>query len=337
LKRFLIIFLTVIVFVIIIFIAITNKSVKWSEYLSPTNTVEANILIIEGWLPNFALEMATGVIKNNSYNHIITSGIKNYGLDYCTVGMNGYLIFYPQSGSLTSISDYNHLIEIDAHSEMDGVYRTHMIFYVNDSLISDFTVNMKRQKYSVKWKGSLKTIDSLMIQFDNDMIDDFGDRNLYVKEIVIDRKIKIPYRYNSVYDVGSLGGENRIANNYNSSADLFRNKLISAGIDSTKVNVITGERTGINRTLVSALAVKRWIKSSGYEIKGINIISLGIHARRTKLTYRRVLGNSYNIGIISLPDLHTEKAKQSPQISKVKESLSLVYYWIILLPCLLIN
>jgi hypothetical protein len=281
--------------------------------------------------------MATEEIQKNPYNLIITTGIKYYGLDYCTIGMDGYLIFYPQPGSLISRSDDNHLIEIDAHSEMDGKYRTHMIFYINDSLITDFTVNMKKQKYSVKWKGLVESIDSLMIQFDNDMIDDFGDRNLYVKEIVIDGRIKIPYRYNSVYDIGSLGGNNRIVNNYNSSAEIFRNKLVSAGIDSTKINVITGNRTGINRTLVSAIAVKRWLKSSGYKVKGLNIISLGVHARRTWLTYRRVLGNSYEIGIISLQDLPTSKSRQSPAISKVKESLSLVYYWIILLPYFLIK
>jgi hypothetical protein len=337
LKRFLIIFPVVIILTSGIFVAVTYKSNKWSEYLSPTKVVEANTLIIEGWLPDYAIKMVTQEIQRNPYNLIITSGIKSYGLDYCTIGMNGYLIFYPQSGSLKKKSYDNHLIEIDAHSEMDGKYRTHMSFFVNDSLITDFTVNMKKQKYSVNWKGSLESIDSMMIQFDNDMIDDFGDRNLYVKEIVIDKETHIPYRYNSVYDVGQIGGNNRIYNNYNSSAEIFKNKLIAAGLDPIKINVITGKRTGINRTLTSVGAIKRWMKSSSYNIKSLNIVSLGIHSRRTWLTYKRVLGKSYDIGIISLQEMPTSKSKQSPQLNMAKESLSLVYYWIILLPYLLFS
>ena len=48
----------------------------------------------------------------------------------------------------------------------------------------------------------LGSIDSLMIEFTNDMLDDYGDRNLYVKELIFNEIIKIHYRNNSVYDIG---------------------------------------------------------------------------------------------------------------------------------------
>ena len=52
-------------------------------------------VILEGWLPSYTIDSAKKEFERESYNLIILTGLKHYGLDYCTVGMNGFLIFYP--------------------------------------------------------------------------------------------------------------------------------------------------------------------------------------------------------------------------------------------------
>lgn len=303
-------------------------------FLSESHRVDANILIIEGWLPDVALEMTKREIDKDVYDIIFTTGVRSSELDFCLVAMNGYLIFYPEFPSDADENYENHLIGITARSKMGGVYCSHFNFYLNDSLMADFDADDKAGKYYLNWFGSLNDIDSMMVQFTNDMVDENGDRNLYVREITIDNKIIIPYQYNSVLDIGSIGGSDRIVNNYESHPQIIRNKLISRGLDSTKIVAVPAKKTHFNRTLTSALALKRCLKASGKNIKGINIISMGIHSRRTWLTYKRILDKSYQIGIISLSDSTISEYGTSEVLKNLGEALELVYYWIILLPFL---
>jgi hypothetical protein len=299
-------------------------------FLSKTQKIKANLLIVEGWLPDYALEMACNEFRSNNYDLIVTTGIKSSDLDYCTVASNGYLIFYPHFKSILNNDIGHHTIEVTAHSMMNGNYCAHFNFFVNDSLVADFKADKRERKYGINWEGPLKNIDSLMIQFDNDLWDDFGDRNLYVKEIIIDHKIIIPYQFHSELDIGLLDGKERIVNNFDSNAELCRNRLIAYGIDSTLVVAVPAKKVYINRTLTSVLAFRNWIKSTDRRVTGINIISLGVHSRRTWISYKKVLGKSYDIGIISLPENGNHKSGRPRVFAILYEVFGIIYYWIIL-------
>lgn len=308
-----------------------NKTVL-TNYLEKSNPVEADMLIIESWLSDSAIAMSKSEIQKDDYDFIVTTGIESSELDFCMVAMNGYLIFYPNYKSGTGKEIGNHSIEILAHSKMGGKYCSHFNFYVNDSLLTDFNADEKPRKYKVIWKKPLTEIDSLMIEFTNDYFDDQGDRNLYIKEIIIDNDITIPYQFNSVFDIGLLGGSDRNINNYRSHPEIIRNKLIKYGIDSSKIVAVTGKKTNLNRTLTGALAFRDWLKTSGPNVKGINIITMGIHSRRTWLTYNRIIDKSINIGIISLPESENPELEKSEFIRTITETLDLIYYWIITIP-----
>ena len=320
------------IILLLFYLFIRSSQNRLVEFLSKTNTVDANILVLEGWLPEFSIEKTYDEFVKNDYNLIVTTGLKSRSLDYCLMAMNGYLIFYPNSEFRKNKERKNHLIEIVAHSKMSGNYCSHFNFFINDSLVADFNADTKEGKYLVSWTGSLEKIDSLIVQFDNDYVDSGGDRNLLVKEIIIDNKIVIPYQFNSVYDIGSLDGKNRIFNNYESHAELARNNLVYFGIDSASVMAAIGKKTEINRTLASALAFRRWLKSYDGKVEGINIISFGIHSRRTYLTFKSVLDKSIRIGIISLPESDDPSFKKFDFTYILGEVLSLIYYWVILIP-----
>jgi hypothetical protein len=203
--------------------------------------------------------------------------------------------------------------------------------------MKDFTADEKVRKYGITWEGTLAEIDSVMIYFDNDAVDDFGDRNLYVKEIIFDNRIIIPYQFNSVFDVGRLDDENRIVNNYKSIAEVARNNLIDLGVDPSRVEAVPGRRTRINRTLTSALALVDWLKTSDRRVTGINVMSRGIHSRRTWMTYKSIIDKTYNIGIISLPESSGTGRGKLEFDDVVVEVLSYIYYRIILIPYALFN
>jgi hypothetical protein len=178
----------------------------------------------------------------------------------------------------------------------------------------------------------LNKIDSITVQFDNDSFGKFGDRNLYVKEIKIDDKITIPYLNNSEYTVSRLDRKERTINNFNSNAELARNKLLSMGLDSTHIIATSGDRVKINRTLTSALAFRDWLKTTKIAVKGINIISVGTHARRTWMTYNKILNEKYEIGIISIPDYINSHSRENKVLKTLRETSGIIYYWFILIP-----
>ena len=171
-----------------------------------------------------------------------------------------------------------------------------------------------------------------MVHFDNDMVDEKGDRNLYVKEIIIDNTISIPYQFNSVYDIGQLDNTDRIVNDYESVAEFARIRLKLFGIDTSKIVPMPAKRKRFNRTLSSVLAVHNWLEMSNMSATSLNIITLGIHSRRTYLTYKSILGKSCTVGIIAIPNSSIPDSEKPGSKKILLETIQLLYYWIILLP-----
>ncbi len=300
-------------------------------YLSKTEQVKANVLIVEGWLPDYALKMASEEFKKNNYEKIVTTGMKS-GINYFGLYSNGYLVFYTHPKFKELLEVKKHVIGIDAFSELGGQNKAHFNLFINDSLEANFYAEKRKQIYTVQWTGSLSKIDSILIQFDNDSWGDFGDRNLFIKDIIIDNQIVIPYGNNAAWVESKLNNKHDFLINFKSNAELARNRLISSGIDSDKIIATQGERVRINRTLTSALAFRNWLKNSSFDIKGINIFSMGTHARRTWMTYNKILNEKYRIGIISFPDYRSAHSKEHKVLKTLRESLGILYYWIILLP-----
>jgi hypothetical protein len=302
-----------------------------SGYLAESQPVNANLLIVEGWIPDYALNEALHEIRKKSYQYVVTTGLK-YSDRYFNLSEDGYLIFYTGTKKPLSDNAGRHLIEVEAAGSLSGDFSAHFNLFVNDSLIADYFADKHKRKYQAYWSGSLSSVDSLMVQFTNDFKDRKHDINLYVKDIIIDKKITIPYLYNSDYDMSKLDGIKRITNNYSSLAELARNRLLSKGIDSSLVIAIPGERTTINRTLKSALAFRNWLRCSNLNIKGINIVSMGTHARRTWMIYRKILNEKYDIGIISVPDLNFNHSRTTRLFRTIRETLGIIYYWFVLIP-----
>jgi hypothetical protein len=124
--------------------------------------------------------------------------------------------------------------------------------------------------------------------------------------------------------------KNRLINTFNSNAEFTRNELIIMGIDSSRIIAVPGEGTYINRTLKSALAFRNWLKASKCQVKGINIISFGPHARRKWMIYSKILGKDYNVGIIYFPDFNKPDFLKNI-INELREFFGMIYYWITLI------
>jgi hypothetical protein len=302
-----------------------------SGKLSETERVNANVMLVEGWLPHYATRMAIDEFKNNGYSYIITTGLRSTP-NYFNIYTNGLLIFYTSGIDFPDSSNSDHTVEIKASSSLGGENRAKFNVFVNDLNVGTFTASKRKRIYTARWKSPPYIIDSVLVQFLNDLTGDFGDRNLFVKEIGFDNKIFVPYQLNSIYKYFEPNRTVIIKNDYISYAQLERNRLLALGIDSSLVFEISGKKVTLNRTLASALAFREWVRKSEIEIKGINIVTLGTHARRTWMIYNKILKKKYKIGIISLPDYRANHSRIYRLFKTVRETIGIVYYWIILIP-----
>ena len=302
-----------------------------SDYLSKSERVQANILIVEGWLPDFALLKSGEEFRKNGYDRIITTGIDTY-TPYFNMHSNGSLIFNTGSSFSGAGTSASHTICTDAYGEPGGSGPAHFIVSINDKPAGDFFAGRRKKEYCITWNGRLDRIDSIAVRFDNDKMDDSGDRNLYIRSISADHKIVVPYLNNSVYEIEKEGGDIRLVSNFASGSGSAKIRLAVAGIDSALITAVPARKVIMNRTLTSALAFREWLKSNHIEIKGINIISMGPHARRTWMTYNKVLGGQYRIGIISVPDNTSRNTPVRMTMKTLREALALLYYKIVLIP-----
>ena len=269
-KRLVIAFSIFVIISGILFLPLVNFL---SDKFSESHKVDANILLVEGWVPNSAIINAYNEFISSRYDYIVTTGIKSP--DYFMIYTNGSLVFYPPDNIFTEAGNGTHLISFSCYGELSGENSSKFNVYINDSLTKSFSAGRRKKDYNVLWDGSLSDIDSIAVQFINDGAGDFGDRNLYVKGIKIDKDTFIPYKNNSVYETGGRNGKYRITNNVRSYAQLARTKFIALGMDSTRIFEAPGDQVRLNRTLNSALAFKKWLVNSEIEIKGINIVTLG--------------------------------------------------------------
>jgi uncharacterized SAM-binding protein YcdF (DUF218 family) len=57
-----------------------------------------------------------------------------------------------------------------------------------------------------------------------------------------------------------------------------------------------------DRTFHSALNVRRWLDSQGIGAARIDVLTLGAHARRSRLMFAAALGPRVQVGVIAVPD-----------------------------------
>lgn len=96
---------------------------------------------------------------------------------------------------------------------------------------------------------------------------------------------------------------------YKDFANLTAATFITLGLDETQVIAVPASKTLRNRTDATAMALLDWLKTSDLNIKSINLVSLGPHARRSWITFRKYLNPEIEVGIISIKseDYNAEK------------------------------
>jgi hypothetical protein len=82
-------------------------------------------------------------------------------------------------------------------------------------------------------------------------------------------------------------------------AVLAAKRLREYGVDEDLIVVLPGPNVPRHRTYASALILKEWLAGSKIETTGVNVFTLGAHARKSLVLFQRVLGAETRVGVIA--------------------------------------
>ena len=127
----------------------------------------------------------------------------------------------------------------------------------------------------------------------------------WVDQYAIDAAVKefTTGSYDKIYTTGGpVVGTGGYSNDYNTSASVGAQRLVSAGIPASRVQMVPSRVSGRDRTYSSALALRDYFHTNGVAVKSFNVLTEDVHARRTRLLFQEALGRETTIGIIAVPN-----------------------------------
>jgi hypothetical protein len=105
--------------------------------------------------------------------------------------------------------------------------------------------------------------------------------------------------YKTLITVGAPLPRGFYLSEYKTFAELAAATLVALGFNRQKLQIVSTAYTPECRTQNAAIALKHYLATSDNPVQSINVFTLGPHARRTWLVFRRVFPSPTTLGIIA--------------------------------------
>jgi uncharacterized SAM-binding protein YcdF (DUF218 family) len=108
--------------------------------------------------------------------------------------------------------------------------------------------------------------------------------------------------YHRVFTTGGpVVGNGGYINDYQTAASVGADLLKKAGVPAELVQMVPSHVMGRDRTYSSATALRDWLREHDVQVRSLNIVTEGAHARRTRLLFEKALGSNVTVGVIAVP------------------------------------
>jgi len=324
-NTYLIILLNVFILTSAILIALAFYKDWFESYLSVNNPVSPELLIVEGWVSDSTISLAAKEYQDKKYSGIFTSGSP---IDSAyLLSENGFLDF--NFSSQTVLLQKNDTLSfVLKGSPVQGIYPEYLVF-INDQKIAGGIT-------SDSWKTYQHILDSsffaerISISFINDEHYLGEDRNMEVKCLDLQNS-HYPARSKDVlhYRSSDYQRKHPILTNFASIAEICAHKLHLEGIPEQAIEVVASPVSDKNRTLASAIVISNYLEEHNLPYASINILSEGIHARRSWISYKFAFRKQpKEVGIICIRSNRSYNTGLQFYSKKeiIKELVGIVYY-----------
>jgi uncharacterized SAM-binding protein YcdF (DUF218 family) len=109
--------------------------------------------------------------------------------------------------------------------------------------------------------------------------------------------------YERVFSTGGpVTGSGAYNGDQDTAASVGASLLRKAGMPAESLQMVPAHLTGRDRTYSSAVALREWFQEHKLPVGSINVVTEGVHARRTQRLFQEAFGNSVRVGIIAVPN-----------------------------------
>ena len=109
--------------------------------------------------------------------------------------------------------------------------------------------------------------------------------------------------YEHIYTTGGpVDGSAQDDSVSQTSAYLVAARLGKAGLSEDLVQMVPSFTRDRDRTYSAAVALRDWLHDHDVIVHGLNVATVGTHARRTQLLYQKAFGDSVKVGVLAIPN-----------------------------------
>jgi uncharacterized SAM-binding protein YcdF (DUF218 family) len=109
--------------------------------------------------------------------------------------------------------------------------------------------------------------------------------------------------YQRVFTTGGpVEGTGGYINDYNTAASVGADLLRKNGLPNESLQMVPSRVMDRDRTYASAVALRTWFREHNLTVRGVNVLTEDVHARRTCLLFQKALGHNVAVGVISVPN-----------------------------------
>ena len=106
--------------------------------------------------------------------------------------------------------------------------------------------------------------------------------------------------YSRLFVTGGPLDQGAPLSEYRTAAELGAATLLRLGADTNAVEAVPAPKVRVDRTYASAVALRNWLDQQAVAETNFNIISLGPHARRSRLLFEKALGRGCRVGVTAI-------------------------------------
>ncbi len=293
------------------------------EYLAVNEPVDAEYLIVEGWMSDHSLNFAVEEFRQHNYSGMIVTGVELE--PWYLMPVEGFFEYgFHQEDFLLKEGD-SVKVRLKG-TPVNGIFPEFSLYFNGKKVGSGSTRESWEEHLFIA--DTTFSLESLAISFDNDAILGEQDRNLLVGALSIN-KFMIPARSeNSLFFEKSDPQKKRAERvDFSSVAEMAAWSLMKKGIPEEEIIVLPAKRSDVNKTYNSALTVSKWLESESIANASFNILSENIHARRSWVLFDYALRDgNYKVGIITESNQDRDHNIKINNASLLKEIAGNLYY-----------
>lgn len=155
-------------------------------------------------------------------------------------------------------------------------------------------------------RADILVVDGLLTGYAYDTIVKFIERDNY--KFVIATGVDMNYVYTQ-------------EDGYN-NAELSYKILLTKKIENCRIEKAPAYKVIKDRTFTSAITLRKWLLDNDLKDQSFNLVTIGCHARRSLVLYRKVFKGERKVGVISIEDLSYDSDKWYKYSQGVRTVLS---------------